>query len=142
MEIEVNWLQQAQFAVKHPSGSQINIDGPPEYGGIGAGFRPMETLLAAVGACSAFDVRQIISRQRGNLRHLSVSVSGERSEDIPRVFTRISMNFSIAADGISEAQAVRAIELSLSKYCSAAIMLKRAGVTIDYQLNWLRDGDN
>ena len=136
MKVEIDWLEQVRFSGSNPQGCTVSIDGPPEYGGEDAGFRPMETMLVAAGSCSAFDVQQIILKQKGYLRHLRVSVHGERAETIPKVFISIKLLFSVGADGISEQQVRRAIDLSLDKYCSAIVMLKSAGVRVEYDLEF------
>ena len=136
MQVEINWQDKVRFSASNPQGSTVSIDGPPEYGGEDAGLRPMETMLVAAGSCSAFDVQQIILKQKATLRHLRVRVHGERAETIPKVFTSIKLLFSVGADGISEQQVRRAIELSLDKYCSAIVMLKSSGVQISYELEF------
>ena len=136
MQVEINWQDKVRFSGSNPQGNTVRIDGPPEYGGEDLGLRPMETMLVAAGSCSAFDVQQIILKQKATLRHLRVSVHGERAETIPKVFTSIKLSFSVGADGISEQQVRRAIELSLDKYCSAIVMLKSAGVRVEYDLEF------
>ena len=136
MQVEINWQQQVRFSGSNPQGCTVSIDGPPEYGGQDAGLRPMETMLVAAGSCSAFDVQQIIFKQKATLHYLRVSVCGERTDTIPKVFTNIKLSFSIGADGIGEQQVRRAIDLSLDKYCSAIVMLKSAGVIVGYELKF------
>ena len=136
MQVEINWQDKVRFSGSNPQGCTVSIDGPPEYGGEDAGLRPMETMLVAAGSCSAFDVQQIILKQKAKLRYLRVSVHGERAETIPKVFTNIRLLFSIGAEGISEQQVRRAIDLSLDKYCSAIVMLKSAGVRVGYDLEF------
>ena len=136
MQVEINWQDKVRFSGSNAQGSTVSIDGPPEYGGEDLGLRPMETMLVAAGSCSAFDVQQIILKQKATLRHLRVSVHGERAETIPKVFTSIKLSFSVGADGISEQQVRRAIDLSLNKYCSAIVMLKSAGVRVEYDLEF------
>ena len=136
MQVEINWQDKVRFSGSNPQGCTVSIDGPPEYGGEDAGLRPMETMLVAAGSCSAFDVQQIILKQKATLRYLRVSVHGERAETIPKVFTNIRLLFSIGAEGISEQQVRRAIDLSLDKYCSAIVMLKSAGVRVGYDLEF------
>ena len=136
MEVTINWLEGVRLQASNAHGITAQLDGPPEYGGTNSGFRPMETMLVAVGSCSAFDVGQIFRKQRGELQHLAVLVRGQRSAQEPKVFTAIDLLFTIRAANISLAQARRAIDLTLEKYCSAAIMLRRAGVSISYEISW------
>ena len=52
------------------------------------------------------------------------------------MFTKIHLRFVVKGRGLKDAQVKRAVELSAEKYCSASIMLGRAGVEIshDYEI--------
>ncbi|MEL6675750.1 MAG: OsmC family protein [Bacteroidota bacterium] len=102
----------------------IALGASEEIGGTGVGFRPMQAVLAAVGGCSAIDVVMILRKQKLTVADLNIVVTGERYEDrVPRTFKSIHIAFHFQGD-ISPQQAERAIDLSLEKYCSVALMLK------------------
>ena len=111
------------------------MDGPPEYGGLNKGTRPMEMLLIGLGGCSAFDVLHILRKARLDVDDCRVELQAERAQKVPKVFTRIHMHFVISGKDIPEAKVKRAVELSAEKYCSASIMFKQsATITHDYEL--------
>ncbi|MCL5888711.1 MAG: OsmC family protein [Candidatus Thermoplasmatota archaeon] len=96
-------------------------------------YTPTETMLFAMSGCSSYDVLLIISRMRKEIKSFSVKVDAEREEEEPRVLKSANFTYSIDSD-ISEEQALRAINLSLEKYCSVTILARRGGVKVTYSL--------
>ncbi|TMJ18039.1 MAG: OsmC family protein, partial [Alphaproteobacteria bacterium] len=121
------------------SGHVLVMDGAPdparpENGGQNLAPRPMETVLAGTGACTAYDVVLILKRGRHDVRGCSVKLTSERAATDPKVFTKIHMHFTVS--GNAPAVAVeRAIALSHEKYCSASAMLaKTAQMTTSFEM--------
>ena len=112
---------------------QVHIDGSPEIGGEGLGVRPMELVLMALGSCSSLDLINILKKQKQIIRDFSVSVTGERADAIPAVFTKIHMVFTLTGD-IDPAKAEKTAELAVKKYCSVHDMLAAGGVEITYEV--------
>ena len=95
----------------------------------------METLLLAMGGCTAYDVISILQKSRQDVRDCKMNISANRAEDHPRVFTDIHIHFTIVGKNLADKQVARAIELSAEKYCSASIMLgKTAKITHDFEI--------
>ena len=113
-----------RFRAESGSGHSIVMDASPESGGRNAGVRPMEAMLSAVGGCTGMDVISILRKKRQNVTGYEVRVSGERSEEHPRVFTRIDVEHVVRGVGVDPAAVKRAVELSTDKYCSAIGMMK------------------
>jgi putative redox protein len=64
-----------------------------------------------------------------------VELDADRAETEPKVFTRIHMHFIVKGRGLSQAKVQRAIDLSITKYCSASAMLaKTATITHDFEV--------
>ncbi len=126
MRARVKWVEDVLFLGESGSGHGVVIDGPPEHGGRNLGVRPMELLLLGVGGCSAFDVIHILKKSRQPVADCEVEVTAERSETVPKVFTRINLHFIVSGRGLDEAAVQRAVRLSAEKYCSASIMLGKA----------------
>jgi putative redox protein len=122
------------------SGHVLVMDGAPdparpENGGANLAPRPMETVLAGTGGCTAYDVVLILKRGRHDVRGCSVKLTAERAETDPKVFTRIHMQFTVTGKGIPPAAVERAIAMSHEKYCSASIMMaKTADITTGFDL--------
>jgi putative redox protein len=79
---------------------------------------PMLTLLLAAAACSGADVVSILEKMRVTLRELRIEASGGRRAEHPRRYTSIHLQYHLRGEGLDEARARRAIDLSLEKYCS------------------------
>jgi len=136
MEARLKFVENAAFVGTTGSGHGVVIDGPPDIGGKNLGVRPMELMLLSVGACSAVDVVHILRKGRQDVADVQVEVKGERTATDPKVFTRIHLHFVVAGRGLTRERVERAVQLSAEKYCSASIMLGRAGaeITHDFEL--------
>ena len=136
MECTIQWLKASgmAFAAETGSGHLITMDGAPDGGGRNLAPRPMETLLAGAGACSAYDVVLILQRGRHPVAGCQVKVTSERAETDPKVFTRIHLHFIIQG-AVPEQAVQRAVALSHEKYCSATVMLaKTTEVTTSFEV--------
>lgn len=134
MKATVTWLDGRAFVGESGSGHAVVMDGPPDGGGRNIGIRPMEMLLLGVGACSAYDVVNILEKGRQSVSDCRVELSAERADAIPAVFTRIHLHFVVSGAGLNPQQVERAVRLSAEKYCSASIMLGQAGVAITHDV--------
>ena len=112
---------------------KVNIDGPESIGGEGKGVRPMEMVLMALGSCSVFDLTTILQKQRQEIEDIQVEVEAQRREEIPNIFTKIHITFTLSGQ-IDLEKAQRAAELAVKKYCSVHDMLANGGVDISYSI--------
>ncbi len=90
--------------------------------------------------CSSYDVVHILKKQREKVATCVATVTAERADEPPRVFTRIHMHFVVSGEGLNEAKVGRAVALSAEKYCSASIMLGRGGVNIEHSFEVVEQG--
>ncbi|MEK0418690.1 MAG: hypothetical protein RI949_2696 [Pseudomonadota bacterium] len=137
MECTVHWAPSTGmgFVAETGSGHLLNMDGAPEGGGRDLAPRPMETLLAGAGGCTAYDVVLILKRGRHAVTGCQVKLQAERAATDPKVFTKIHLHFVVTGKNVPEAAVQRAIEMSHEKYCSATIMLsKTAEVTTSFEV--------
>ncbi len=132
MKGTVTWLSGRAFVAESGSGHAVVMDGPPDGGGRNIGLRPMEMVLLGVGGCSTYDVVNILEKSRQKVRDCRVELSATRADTIPAVFTRIHLHFVVSGEELNPKQVERAVQLSAEKYCSASIMLGRAGVEITH----------
>lgn len=138
MECTVRWMGSdagMAFVAESGSGHALVMDGAPEAGGRNLGFRPMEMVLAGTGGCTAFDVVLILKKGRHAVSGCEVSLSAERAESDPKVFTKIHFHYIVKGRQLKPDAVARAIELSKDKYCSASIMIaKTAEITHDFKI--------
>jgi len=137
MECTVNWVAASgmAFMAETGSGHVLMMDGAPDGGGRNLAPRPMETVLAGTGGCTAYDVVLILKRGRHDVLGCQVKLTSERAPTDPKVFTRIHMHFIVTGRGLPESAVQRAIQMSHEKYCSASIMLaKTAEISTSYEI--------
>jgi len=136
MECTVKWVEGGMsFVAETASGHAFVMDGAPEAGGRNIGPRPMETVLAGTGGCTAFDVVLILRKSGQEISGCEVRLAAERAETDPKVFTRIHMHFVVRGRNVKPSLVESAIKLSHNKYCSASAMLgKTATITHDYEI--------
>jgi putative redox protein len=124
--IEVQWVGGLTFEAGRPQGPRINIDGDAQ-----TAPSPFDALLAAIAACASVDVVTILQKQRTPVRALSVRVEANRVESIPRRLAAAVLHFAITAPGTTLEKATRAVELSVTKYCSV-----RSSLIADAPVTW------
>ncbi len=137
MDCTIHWVPTSGmgFVAETGSGHLLTMDGAPDGGGRNLAPRPMETLLAGAGGCTAYDVVLILKRGRQEVQGCTVKMSAERAEADPKVFTKIHLHFTVSGRNLNEAAVARAIALSHEKYCSATIMLgKTAEITTSHEI--------
>lgn len=127
----VQWVGKERFVAQSPSGHMVALDSDRSTNGAPG---PMELLLIALGACTATDMVTILAKKRQKLESLEVDVSGVRSEDPPRVWTKLEILYKLR--GVLDETAVQhAIRLSEEKYCSVAAMLgKTAAISSRFEI--------
>ncbi len=136
MECSVKWMEGGMsFVAETESGHVLVMDGAPEAGGRNIAPRPMETVLAGTGACTAFDVVLILRKSGQQISGCEVRLSATRAETDPKVFTAIHMHFIVRGKEVKPTLVASAVKLSHTKYCSASAMLeKTAVITYDYEI--------
>ena len=137
MECTINWMPGTGmgFVAETGSGHFLTMDGAPDGGGRNLAPRPMETVLAGTGGCTAYDVVLILKRGRHAVSGCQVKLTADRADEDPKVFTHIRMHFVVSGKGLAPAAVERAIALSHERYCSASIMLgKTAEISTSFEL--------
>jgi len=132
MQATVKWVDGVMFVGESGSGHSIVMDGPPDHGGRNMGMRPMELMLLGVGGCSSFDVIQILEKGRHQVKGCVAELTAERVDAVPSVFSKIHLHFVVTGHDLKVAAVERAVKLSAEKYCSASIILSKAGVEITH----------
>jgi putative redox protein len=136
MECTVKWIDGGMsFVAETGSGHTLVMDGAPEAGGRNLAPRPMETVLAGAGGCTAFDVVVILKKSGQAVSGCEVKLAAQRAETDPKVFTAIHMHFIVRGKSLKPSLVESALKLSHNKYCSASAMLcKTAAITYDYEI--------
>lgn len=119
------WTGGRGFVCRSASGHEVMINTPVASGGDGSAPSPMELVLLGLVGCTGIDVSSILERMREPLKGLEVAATYERSENHPRVYTKIHLTYTLQGD-LDEKKVQRAIDLSESTYCSVSAMLSPA----------------
>jgi len=109
----VEWQGGMRFRGGAPNGPTILVDADGEEAP-----GPMHSLLIAAAGCAGSDVVAILEKSRVRLRKYSTTVTGVRADDHPKRYRSIHFAITLAGDGLDESKARRAIDLSITKYCS------------------------
>jgi len=135
MKVRIKWLEGVAFVAETETSHAFVMDGSPEGGGRNLGPRPMETVLAGTGGCTAYDVVTILRKARQDVTDVAIELDADRATTDPKVFTRIHMHFIVKGHNVKRDAVERAIKMSAEKYCSATAMLaKTAEVTHDFEI--------
>jgi len=135
IEAKVTLIEDMQFTGKATSGHTLIMDADDISGGHNAGFKPMELLLVGFGGCSGMDVISILRKKRVQVTGLEINVKGEKTEDSPKVYKEIHIEYVVKGKGVQKEAVERAIALSLDKYCSVGATLAKTGtITQSYKI--------
>jgi putative redox protein len=113
------------------TGERLQFTGEPGYGGPvaiggdrdGPGAKPSDLLPLSLAACTAYDVVEILRKQRQDLRGLEAVVTSTQDEDPPWRFRTIDVEW-IVTGAVDPRKAERAVFLAESKYCAVAATLR------------------
>lgn len=125
MDAKVTWKEKMTFEAVADSGKSIMMDSasdPAERLGPG----PMELVAMSMAGCTAMDVISILEKKKQAVTHFEVKIHADRADDYPKVYTRAEIEYQVTGHALDEASILRAIELSIQKYCPVHAMLSQA----------------
>jgi putative redox protein len=108
------------------SGHQVVMDAAERVGGADSAARPVEVLLSSLGGCTGMDVISVLRKMKTEPTSLQIEIHDERAPEYPKVITKIHLIYRVTGP-VPEENLIKAIDLSLTKYCPIANTL--SGVT-------------
>ena len=126
---EIEWVGGLQFDASRADGPKVRIDGDTR-----TAPSPFDMLLAAIATCAATDVVTIMEKQRTPLQRLHIQVEAQRVSATPKRLASAILHFTLRGSGITPEKAARAVELSVTKYCSV-----RSSLSEDAPVTWTID---
>ena len=126
MNGEVRWTEEDGYVGTTSKGKVFGIYGE-------SAPSPMEMVLHSHAACSLIDVIDGLKDRSDKVEYATVEIDSVRSEESPRVFTSINMNYIVKGD-VPEKLVRRLIQSSHDRYCSVGIMITRSGTALTWTL--------
>jgi putative redox protein len=124
-QVDIAWDRAGERFVATGIGDQkVVVNAPHANEADRTGIAPAELLLVAAGTCSAWDVVEILRKQRQDVAGVDVRVSGVQDEDAPWTFRRINLEFTVRGRGIKRELVDRAVRVSEERYCSVTSTLR------------------
>lgn len=127
MRTITKWIKEEEFE-SHQQHNHIKLDGKREKG-----ISPKAVLLSGLAACSGIDVVEILQKMRVSFKSLEIETEATMTEGTPKIFSHIDVIFKINTASTNREKVIKAIELSLEKYCGVATMLRKNS-PISYKL--------
>ncbi len=121
----VKFLDKMSFDVEL-NGHHFTIDAGEQVGGEDRGPRPKGLMLSALGGCTGMDVVSILRKMKVTEFELDIEVSGEQTEEHPKVYHTITIEYKFSGSDLPESKIKKAIELSETRYCGVSEMLRKA----------------
>ena len=85
----------------------------------------------------------ILQRKRANVEAFEMNIEAEQTDEHPKVYTKIDLEFVVYGKGIKEKDVARAIELSETKYCGVTAMLRNSvEITSHYRIVDTSESEN
>jgi putative redox protein len=132
--VALKWIESQLMAGVDSFGHPIVIGSWPEKDPEWSGLKPSDLLLLAAASCSAYDVLQILTKQREPIEGLEIQCTGEQAPEPPYCFTGIHLHYKVTGK-VNLTKLERAIHLSEEKYCSVVNTLRpRVEITSDYEI--------
>jgi putative redox protein len=131
MQANVIWTGSLNFTATTENSFSIPLESSPDLSGGGTAASPMELVALALAGCTGMDVISILQKKRQQVSSFEIRFTGERSEEHPRVFTRVTLEYFVSGAKIDRAAVERAVQLSRDKYCPVEAMLGKS-VTVDH----------
>ena len=122
----VRYVGERSLLGKSDSNHWIAMDSPPEHGQPSAANNPSQLLLIACAGCVTIDTISILTKGRQDVRRLEIEILALRRDVPPKIVRQLEYHVQIDGPLLTEDKVRRAVELSLTKYCSVSLSLDRS----------------
>ena len=132
MEAKVSWDKDLMFTGIADSGYAVKLDSDSSAE---TGVGPVELVAIALAGCTAMDVISILNKKQMKISGFDVKVDAKRAADYPKVISEAALEYVVVGKGIEESAVLRAIDLSVKKYCPVHAMLEKAfPIVLNYSI--------
>ena len=131
------WHEHFRFTGSDSRGRDVAIDAHLD----GKGAKPSDLLPISLAACTAYDIVNILYKQRQDLQELEATMESEQDPDPPWTFRKIKVTY-VARGTVDERRAQKALALSEEKYCSISATLRPVvDLTFEIRVEPARGGE-
>ena len=123
-QARIKWVDGFQFVGTADSGHGVVMDAGADMNGADSGIRPAELTLMALGGCTGIDVVNILKKKKLSFEKFEVKVEADPVAELPYTLETFRLKY-ILHGAVSELAFKKAIELSVTKYCSVGMLLKQ-----------------
>ncbi len=121
--VNIRWTGARMMLGVDSRGTAIPIGFNRDADPVWKAVKPSDLLLLAAASCSAYDVVEILEKQREPLEGLDIQCSGEQITEQPYKFISVHLKYIIKG-AVNPKKVERAIKLSEDKYCSVLATLR------------------
>jgi putative redox protein len=119
-EVRLRWTgERIQFVGDTGYGDDVLVGGDPE----GPGAKPSDLLPLSLAACTAYDVVEILRKQRQELHGLEAIVTSTQDDDPPWTFRAINVEW-VMTGPVDQRKAERAVDLAERTSCAVAATIR------------------
>jgi len=129
------YKQGMQFETDSPTGYKTLIDTSPENGGSNNGLGPKAMMLSALAGCTGLDIVFVLNKMRTEVPHFEMVVSGELTEEHPKTYHKVSLDYHFFGDNLNQAKIHKAVKLSEDQYCGVMEMFRQFA-TLDVNVHF------
>ncbi|MFO8036496.1 MAG: OsmC family protein [Anaerolineales bacterium] len=133
--VKLEWVGSRMFAGTDSKGHSLTIGYNRDHRPESQGASPSDLLMLSAASCSAYDVVEILEKQKQPLEGLSVTVTGTQKKDPPTKYLSMHLTYRVKGD-VEPEKLERAIQLSEEKYCTVSITLRQCvDITSEYKIH-------
>lgn len=107
-------------------GHEMLFDADEKVGGKNLGPKPKPMLLVSLAGCTGMDVVSLLKKMRVDYDDFKIEVSGELTEEHPRYYHKIWIEYHIWGSNVDKAKVEKSVNLSQDRYCGVSYMLSKA----------------
>ena len=120
-----HWKGGMLFESDNPSGNYVLMDTNEEGIPHQKGVSPKAMMLSSLAGCSGIDIVDILKKMKITDYNLKIVVEGELTEEHPKYYHTIYVNYYFSGPEIDKKKCNRALQLSINKYCGVMEMFRK-----------------
>lgn len=120
-----HWKGRMLFESDNPSGNTVLMDTTDDGVVRQQGLSPKAMMLSSLAGCSGIDIVDILKKMKITDYRLQIDVVGELTDDHPKYYHSVDIDYYFSGIHIDEKKCRRAVELSVEKYCGVMEMFRK-----------------